>query len=113
MAAPVASITVPLTWATAVAWASTLHCEPEKRKSDVSKTTPIHVDRDVRVIYTVPLRTTFCPWTSHGCKRYRLKCSSDSSEFLSICQFDWGEFSGLGLKYFWLSSPQIVIQITK
>jgi hypothetical protein len=50
MAAPVASVTVPLTWATAVAWAFIVHCEPEKRKKDVSKDKLANVDRDVCVI---------------------------------------------------------------
>jgi hypothetical protein len=50
IAALLASDTVPLTWATAVAWAFRMDCEPEKRKTDVSKDKLANVDRDVYVI---------------------------------------------------------------
>jgi hypothetical protein len=50
MAALLASVTVPLTWATAVAWAFRVECEPEKRKTDANKDKLANVDRDVYVI---------------------------------------------------------------
>src|SRR5580700_7357061 len=56
MAAPLGSVTVPLTCATAVTWAFAVECKPARNRID--KDNPANVDRD-RCVMTNPLKANF------------------------------------------------------